>query len=72
MPSGITYDVDYGHVCLCAASVVDIHDEKTGEVVESVMTYEFTVEADPDTEPTQSGSWFYICKRCGANGWSGC
>ena len=62
----IRYDEEYGHVCTCTEKVVvdaegDAH-----------RTYEPTVHVVREVEPTESGSWWYACDRCGAGAWSGC
>jgi len=64
----ITYDDDFagGHVCTCSRRLVR---DKEGEG--DYYTYENTVVADRSVEPTQSGSWWYYCTRCGAGAWSG-
>lgn len=61
----ITYDSEYGHVCTCSAFVDDV-------AYAPHTTYQHTVAADRDIEPTDSGSYYYVCARCGASGWSGC
>jgi hypothetical protein len=63
----ITYDEQYGHVCACTGTV-----EYDDDGYPSHMSYLPTVAADRDTAPTESGSWFYVCSRCGAGAWSGC
>ena len=58
----ITYDPDFGHVCTCTrATEYDDHGEPVAP------SYLPTVEVDRDVEPTQGGSWFYRCTRCGAS-----
>jgi hypothetical protein len=58
----IIYDERYGHVCTCTQKIVsDSHG----------ATYKPTVKVDRSIEPTESGSWWYHCTRCGAGGWSG-
>lgn len=59
----ITYDSEYGHVCTCTQRVVG----------HTTMHYEYknTVIVDPSVEPTESGSWWYVCEACGAGQWSG-
>jgi len=63
----IIYDSEHGHVCTCSQS--GIYFDSDGNAYEE---YEHTVRVDRDTEPTNSGSWFYVCERCGAGAWSGC
>lgn len=60
----ITYDEQAGgHVCTCTRHVV-------GQTTKH-YAYKPTVAIDPDVEPTESGSWWYVCSRCGAAAWSG-
>lgn len=82
----VTYDAELGHVCTCTKSIAhgecDGHPagpfDPMGETVycdgtcNQLPTYDQTVSADRSVEPTQSGSWFYVCERCGAGAWSGC
>lgn len=63
----ITYDDQHGHVCTCTQAVE--YDEH-GEPREP--SYLPTVAVARDVEPTESGSYWYVCSRCGAGGWSGC
>lgn len=63
----ITYDDQHGHVCTCTERV---HRDSDG--MPSYATYRPTVAVDRSIEPTESGSWFYVCSRCGAGRWSGC
>jgi hypothetical protein len=56
----ITYDDQHGHVCTCTKRAVGERD-----------VYRPTVTVDRSIEPTESGSWWYSCSRCGAGGWSG-
>lgn len=35
------------------------------------ISYRRTVGVVRSVEPTESGSYFYRCDRCGASGWSG-
>ena len=60
----ITYVEEYGHVCTCTAFVDDV-------AYAPHTTYQNTVSADRSIEPTESGSYWYVCSRCGAGGWSG-
>jgi hypothetical protein len=62
----IRYDDQYGHVCTCTEAV-----EYDDEGYPLHASYLPTVKADGDTRPTESGSWFYRCERCGAGAWSG-
>lgn len=57
---GVIYDDQYGHVCTCTQK-----DE--GEF----YSYKPTVKVARDVEPTETGSWYYVCSRCGAGAWSG-
>lgn len=83
----ITYDSEFGHVCTCTESVqygeCEGHpagpNDAMGETVYCDGTcnpvhaaYEPTVHADRSIEPTNGGSYYYSCSRCGAGGWSGC
>lgn len=59
----IIYDEQCGgHVCTCTRTV----PENFGWPV-----YKKTVKVDRSIEPTESGSWWYHCTRCGAGAWSG-
>lgn len=58
----ITYDDYFGHVCTCADVTPDDSE---------YPVYERTVDVVRSVEPTETGSWFYACSRCGASGWSG-
>ena len=58
----ITYDSEYGHVCTCSRQ-----RHKYGKP----DSYRQTVKVDRNIEPTESGSCWYVCKRCGAGAWSG-
>jgi hypothetical protein len=60
----ITYDGEVGHVCTCTRRVV-------GDTTKHYV-YARTVDVDRSVEPTESGSWWYVCSRCGAGAWSGC
>lgn len=63
-PTGeITYDAHFGHVCTCA----DVTPPDSPHPV-----YDATVRVAREIAPTESGSWFYTCARCGAGAWSGC
>ena len=62
----ITYDDQYGHVCTCTEAVA--YD---AEGYPEHASYLPTVAADHGVTPTESGSWYYVCKRCGAGAWSG-
>lgn len=62
----ITYSDQFGIVCTCTEAT-----EYDDEGYPSHASYLPTVTADHDTPPTDSGSWFYVCERCGACGWSG-
>ncbi len=61
----ITYDDQYGHVCTCTAFVDDV-------AYAPHTTYQPSVDVDRSVEPTDGGSYYYICSRCGAGAWSGC
>jgi hypothetical protein len=63
----VTYDDQYGHVCTCT-QVTEYDDDG----YPSHASYLPTVQADRDVTPTEGGSWFYVCDRCGAGAWSGC
>lgn len=62
----IIYDDQFGHVCTCTRKVVIDADG-----LESHATYKPTVKADRTIEPTESGSYWYSCTRCGTGTWSG-
>jgi hypothetical protein len=62
----IRYDDQYGHVCTCTEKVVRDQDGNPDH-----PTYKPTVKADRNIEPTDSGSYWYFCTRCGAGAWSG-
>ena len=59
----ILYDGEYGHVCTCT--------RRTVGTVTKHYAYAPTVHVDRSVEPTESGSWWYACSRCGAGAWSG-
>lgn len=62
----ITYDDQCGHVCTCTLML------STPLAYEAQRPlYSPTVRVAPDVEPTESGSYWYVCMRCGAGGWSG-
>lgn len=63
----ITYDDQHGHVCTCTQATE--YDDNGDPLAPSYLP---TVAADRDQPPTESGSYFYVCSRCGAGGWSGC
>jgi hypothetical protein len=63
----VTYDDHFGHVCTCTEGV-----EYDADGYPSRATYLPTVKADRNIAPTESGSYFYVCERCGAGAWSGC
>jgi hypothetical protein len=63
----IRYDDQVGHVCTCTEATM--YDDNG---YPSHSSYLPTVEADKDVAPTESGSWYYVCARCGAGDWSGC
>lgn len=63
----ILYDDQYGHVCSCTAKV---ERDDGGELIHT--SFDPTVRVDRSVEPTQGGSWWYVCSRCGAGAWSGC
>lgn len=60
-------DSQAGLVCTCTAAAVD-DDSATP----ASFLYVPTVAVDRDTAPTASGSWLYVCSKCGATAWSGC
>jgi len=64
----VIYDAECGHVCTCAEGK-PLRDEE-GEAI--APTYARTVHVARTVEPTESGSWWYVCDRCGAGAWSGC
>lgn len=64
----ITYDSEQGHVCTCAANPV----EYDADGAPAYPAYEHTVTVARDVAPTEGGSYWYVCGRCGAGGWSGC
>jgi hypothetical protein len=82
----ITYDSEFGHVCTCTVELsgeCEGHPagpyDRMGETVycdgscsPTHATYEPTVHVDRSIEPTEGGSYYYVCGRCGAGGWSGC
>ena len=63
----IKYDEQFGHVCSCTEAI-----EYDDDGYPTHASYLPTVRVDRDTPPTESGSWFYYCERCGAGAWSGC
>ena len=63
----ITYDSQYGHVCTCTEAT---ENDALGEPL--YHSYLPSVTVDRSTRPTESGSYYYVCSRCGAGGWSGC
>lgn len=67
MGGRITYDAEFGHVCTCTETTVR---DENGEP--EYAAYEPTVRVAQDIAPTESGSWYYVCSKCGAGGWSGC
>ena len=62
----IVYDNQCGHICTCTAA--SEYDKQGNPLPTSYLP---TVSVDRDTRPTDSGSWFYVCDRCGAGAWSG-
>lgn len=80
----VLYDAEWGHVCTCTKSAVcgghpasvygpdgeDFYCD--GSCSASYPEYGNTIEVDRWIEPTNSGSYYYRCSRCGASGWSGC
>lgn len=68
MRGTITYDSEFGHVCTCAATPVDY--DNNGDPIGPAYTH--TVKVARDIEPTEGGSYWYVCERCGTGGWSGC
>jgi hypothetical protein len=63
----ITYSDQFGHVCTCTEAVT-----YGAEGYPESPSYLPTVDADRSVEPTEGGSWYYVCSRCGAGAWSGC
>lgn len=80
----VTYDCEYGHVCTCTKTTeCDGHPsgpfDHAGETVycdgtcsQAFVSYDETVRVDRAVEPTEGGSYWYVCSRCGAGAWSGC
>jgi len=66
--TGIIYDSELGHVCGCSER--EPHRDADGNPI--YPDYDRTVSVDRSVEPTESGSWYYRCSRCGAGAWSGC
>lgn len=66
----ITYDSEYGHVCTCSETLHPYYESglRTNYFQSA---YDNTVRVARDVEPTESGSYWYVCERCGAGGWSG-
>ena len=63
----ITYDSDYnGHICTCTRKLVRDEEEE-----DDYYSYKPTVKEAREIEPTESGSWWYVCSSCGAGAWSG-
>lgn len=62
----LTYSDEYGHVCTCTERVAR---DALGAPIHA--EYAPTVKVNRDVPPTESGSWWYSCARCGAGGWSG-
>lgn len=63
----ITYDDQHGHVCTCTEAVT-YDDEGYPEHASYLPTVAVVRDAE---SPTESGSYWYQCSRCGAGGWSG-
>lgn len=63
----ITYDDQHGHVCTCTEAVT--YD---AEGYPEHASYLPTVNVDRNITPTESGSYWYACSRCGSGAWSGC
>lgn len=66
----IIYDDQYGHVCTCTQKLMNQVGFE-GETAYTYPTYKPTVKVDRNIEPTESGSYWYHCTRCGAGAWSG-
>ena len=66
MRGTITLDEQSCHVCTCSETTV--YDD---EGYPAYAAYEPTVSADRSIPPTEGGSWFYVCSKCGAGAWSG-
>lgn len=64
----IVYDELHGHVCTCAE--LPPHRDDDGEI--AFPNYRHTVAVDRSVEPTEGGSYYYVCSGCGAGAWSGC
>lgn len=62
----LTYSDEYGHVCTCTEKI-----ERDADGFPSHVGYLPTVRVVREVEPTETGSWYYRCERCGASGWSG-
>ena len=70
----ITYDDYFGHVCTCAERVERSNVQGFGDETAYTMerpVYDPTVHVAREIEPTESGSYWYVCERCGAGAWSG-
>lgn len=63
----ILYDATFGHVCSCTERTAY---DPLGNPERPI--YENTVQVDRNLAPTESGSYYYVCSRCGAGEWSGC
>lgn len=63
----VAYDDQHGHVCTCTEVVTYDADGYPAHA-----SYLPTVAADRSIAPTDSGSYYYVCSRCGAGAWSGC
>jgi hypothetical protein len=82
----VIYDNEHGHVCTCTEMVTrgecDGHPAGPfdpmgvtvycdGTCADLLVSYENTVHVNRSVEPTESGSYWYDCDRCGAGAWSG-
>lgn len=87
MRGSVTYDDQYGHVCSCTRTTEYGECEGhpagpntpmgetfycDGSCNPTHDSYEPTVAVDRSEVPTEGGSYYYVCSRCGAGGWSGC
>jgi hypothetical protein len=63
----LVYDDEGGGLVCTCTQVVTLDDDGSPEHVE----FDPTVQIDRSVEPTESGSWWFVCTRCGAAGWSG-
>ena len=62
----LTYSDEHGNVCSCTEAVTYDDDGYPEHA-----SYLPTVKRVRSVEPTETGSYYYACERCGASGWSG-